>query len=123
MCGSVKQLQCARQADGAHLLRIEQPLPLAIAASACLLLPPGRTSQAGPRVIYGEASEVVPGSPRTTADRTSSFVKVKGWGTDWTAGAPQSGQRCGGGTHECAAALGIRSWPEAPMTLADPLMH
>lgn len=36
-----------------------------------------RTRRAGPRVIWGEGSqEYAPGSPRTTADRTSGFVKA-----------------------------------------------
>ncbi|KAI7841208.1 hypothetical protein COHA_005173 [Chlorella ohadii] len=36
-----------------------------------------RTRRAGPRVIWGEGSQdYAPGSPRTTADRTSGFVKA-----------------------------------------------
>lgn len=80
-CSCCGTLMCARPSPATCSM-------LAAAIHACPCLPPllpGLCVQAGPRVIWGEGSqEYAPGSPRTTADRTSGFVKV----TQWPYGAP-----------------------------------
>ena len=57
-------------------------------ASLPIPLLPLLLTQAGPRVIWGQPGEYVPTSPRTTADRTSGFVKAS------SGGRPPAGRVC-----------------------------